>query len=175
MNANQLRVYLDMEKDIFIWGDDEEEQTETAEDSVSGTEVVKVSINKKQIMIGAVAGAAIAVVYIFLAYLLSTRIRTKDEVESIYQTRLLGTVRKEEKDHPIEKFVWKLENFGHKKLLYEQQVQMLISNIYIACRDRKTDSIYLSGSILETVDKDLLTMLEAGLKQKNIHVVFGDA
>ena len=31
MNANQLRVYLDMEKDIFIWGDDEEEQTETAE------------------------------------------------------------------------------------------------------------------------------------------------
>ena len=65
MNANQLRVYLDMEKDIFIWGDDEEEQTETAEDSVSGTEVVKVSINKKQIMIGAVAGAAIAVVYIF--------------------------------------------------------------------------------------------------------------
>ena len=49
---------------IWIWrktflsgGDDEEEQTETAEDSVSGTEVVKVSINKKQIMIGAVAGA----------------------------------------------------------------------------------------------------------------------
>ena len=36
---------------------------------------------------------------------------------------------------------------------------MLISNIYIACRDRKTDSIYLSVSILETVDKDLLTML----------------
>ena len=65
-------------------------------------------------MIGAVVGAAIAVVYIFLAYLLSTRIRTKDEVESIYQTRILGTVRKEEKDHPIEKFVWKLENFGHK-------------------------------------------------------------
>lgn len=178
MNTNQLRVYLDMEKDIFAWGDDEAEDAEDAEasqDTVSNTEVIKVSINKKQIMIGAVAGAAIAVVYIFLAYLLSTRIRTKDEVESIYQTRLLGTVRKEEKDHPIEKFVWKLENFGHKKLLYEQQVQMLISNIYIACRDRKTDSIYLSGSILETVDKDLLTMLEAGLKQKNIHVIFGDA
>ena len=164
MNANQLRVYLDMEKDIFIWGDDEEEQTETAEDSVSGTEVVKVSINKKQIMIGAVAGAAIAVVYIFRHTFLALCIRTKDEVESIYQTRLLGTVRKEEKDHPIEKFVWKLENFGHKKLLYEQQVQMLISNIYIACRDRKTDSIYLSGSILGNCRQRFINDVGSGVE-----------
>lgn len=88
MNANQLRVYLDMEKDIFIWGDDEEEQTETAEDSVSGTEVVKVSINKKQIMIGAWPAAQLQLCifswHTFLAHVYVRRMKLRAFIRQGY-------------------------------------------------------------------------------------------
>lgn len=177
MNANQLRVYLDMEREVFTWGDtDTEEAAQTDEEEVtSEVQAVSVSVNKRQILMGAVVGAALAVVYIFLAYLLSTRVRTKEEIVSLYQVRILGTARKDQKKHVVADLVWKLENLGHKKLSSEQQVQMIVSNIYISCKDRQTDTVYLTGSIMDSVDKEFLAMLEEGLKQKNIRTVHGGA
>lgn len=179
MNANQLRVYLDMEKKIFAWGDtEEEENAEEAEETTDPMQpagTVKVSVSKKQILMGAVVGAAVAIVYIFLAYLLSTKLRNKDEVENLYHTRVLGTVRKEKKGNLMETAVWKLENLGHKQLSYEEQIQMLISNIYIACRDTKTDCVYFTGSMQEKIEKELLAALSDGLKEKNIRTIMGGA
>ena len=179
MNANQLKVYLDMEREVFTWGDEASDETDANEEestAVSDTQTaVRVSLNKKQIVMGAVVGAVIAIVYIFLAYLLSTRIRTREELENLYQVRLFGSVRKENKSHAVENLVWKLENLGHKKLTYGQQVQMIVSNIYISCKDQKTDTIYLTGSILESVEKEFLALLEDGLKEKNIRMVSGSA
>lgn len=173
MNTNQLRALIDLEKEVFPWNTTtvEQEDEQDIEDSVP--QKVNVHISITQVLTGAVAGLVLAAVYIFFAYLATGKIRTKNEINNYYHARVLGeiTLPEEKKKnifYSVDKAINSLEHIGQKKLTVEEQIQMIVSNIYIAIQQDENRKICVTGSVIENISDDLLDKLREILADKNI-------
>ena len=173
MNTNQLRALIDLEKEVFPWNTTTDEQENEQDIADSVPQKVNVHISLTQVLTGAVAGLVLAAVYIFFAYLATGKIRTKNEINNYYHARVLGeiTLPEEKKKNifcSVDKAINSLEHIGQKKLTIEEQIQMIVSNIYIAIQQDENRKICVTGSVIENISDDLLDKLREILADKNI-------
>lgn len=176
MNTNQLRALIDLEKDIFQWNSATDNQENEQSGESNTVEKLTVHINVTQVLIGVVIGLIFAMSYIFFSYLATGKIRNKEEINNFYNTRVLGevTLQTEEKRKAfsvIDNVVKKLEYVGQKKLTVEEQIEMIVSNIYLSNQQDDNKKICVTGSVIENISEKLLDMLEEELTAKNIEVV----
>ena len=69
------------------------ELTEESNEESQEVQAVKVTVDISKVLIGMIFGAALAVVYIFMAYLMTSKLRTVGEIEKFYDVKLLGTIQ----------------------------------------------------------------------------------
>lgn len=184
MSADQLRVFLDLEKEYFPWGEETEADTEATTDTTqevtqgSVSETVRVSINKTQVLVGAIVGLVLAILYIFLAYLLTGKLRRTREMEHLYQLRVLGTVAPENLGKKVGKIDSLLARWKHckiRELEPEQEIGLVVTGIVIACKKNSLTQIYLTGSQTGTTFSVACEKIAEELKNSGINAVCGAA
>ncbi len=126
----------------------EEEETGT----LGKTEqpAVKVQLfHKKYILLGAAAGVFLACCYLACRYLLSARLRVKEDLEECFGISSLGTLPAAE---PKRKFLgvvdrWISSGFGDKDRQFseEERIRMICAGIRIGAKKSDMKSIYLTG------------------------------
>lgn len=182
MNGNQIAAYLMMikgELEGFFEAsasENEEQDNVSAEIAVIETPV-KVSVDGKQILIGMVLGAILAVAYIFVAYLMTGRLRKAEEIEKLYHISLLGvveeSVNKKRMFAAVDTFIRKLEHCKEQKLSIDEKIELAAASIAIQCRKYNFDTVYVSGSKVSEVSAEVLEKLKAALARQEIGAVIG--
>lgn len=152
-------------------------ETQTTQAATGTAAPAKVKINLEEIIIAAVVGVIVAALYILAAYVLTVRIRTKEEMETLYRVRVLGTAdvaddKKKSVFAAIDKFIYRLR-YRNSKPSYEQDVEMLVSNIFVSCKNKEVDKVYLSGSQIDHVSSAFLNTVADKLNAKGIRTKVG--
>lgn len=166
MSGDQIALYVYRTTDKA----DPEKTTEI-------TTVQKPSISKKAIVLGFLLGIIVACFIIVATYLVTPKLRMAEEIKILYDAKVLGNVTnasfgKKKLFAPIDKFVKKLENH-HMEADYEQEIDMICSNIYIACKNSNVNDVYLSGTRVEKMPKKLVDDIVEKCGEKSIQVICG--
>lgn len=182
MNGNQVSAYFHMWN--MMYGEVEEtEKTEEVETVVDTTveaqvaEKAKASVDFKQVVLGMAVGAVLAVVYLFVAYLMTGKLRTANEVEKLYGVKLLGTLQ--EADHKkklfagVDKAICGLRHLGTKKLSVEEKAKLVAAGVAIQCQKKDAKVVYVSSSKLDAISAKVLEILRKELDAKGITVELG--
>ena len=180
MSADQVAAYLEMEREVFDRGETGNEASNSdaeLQNPDTGAQPAKVSIDLKQVLLGMVLGAVLAVVYIFVAYLMTGKLRTVGEVEKLYGVKMLGVMRNTQQKKKVfaavDKLVWKLEHGRNAVLSDKEEQQLVAASIYIQCQKYGTSTVYASGSKLENISAEIMNALKEELALKGITLVIG--
>ena len=180
MSADQVAAYLEMEREVFDRGETGNEASNSdaeLQNPDTGAQPAKVSIDLKQVLLGMVLGAVLAVVYIFVAYLMTGKLRTVGEVEKLYGVKMLGVMRNTQQKKKVfvavDKLVWKLEHGRNAVLSDKEEQQLVAASIYIQCQKYGTSTVYASGSKLANISAEIMNALKEELASKGITLVIG--
>jgi hypothetical protein len=114
----------------------------------------------------------LAVVWILLTFLLSAKLRSESEVPGLYHVNVLGTIRLG-KENPIDRMILRARYHKAADLTLEEEIRFICANIKVACREACT--VYLSGSVIETLPEELVTQIAEECKDRGITVTAGSA
>ncbi len=168
VQINQLENSLtEQQKNVL----DKDEETEEEE-------FVQPVIRKKYLVLGVFIGILLAGIWIVCKVLFAAKLQNSEEIRSIYGECLFGEVRVINKKKKflsiIDEKLLSLKNRRQKKLSSEQQMDVVCTNVAISCKRQKIDSIYITGSEYENLDKSLLKLLKENLQKQGIQVKAGE-
>ncbi len=152
MNANQISAYFHMWNAMY--GEVEETTNDAVEETntvVQEAEKQKASVSMKQVLLGMILGAVLAVVYVFAAYIMTGKLRTANEVEKLFGVKLLTVLK------------------GGK-----EEIKLAATSVYIQCQEYGADTVYVSGTKMAEVPSAVMEELTAELKTLGVKVVHGE-
>lgn len=159
---------------LYVYRTTVTEKVDVTKDSVAKS----ASISIKHLIIGVLIGIILACCIIFVLYLFAAALRSDEEIKLLYDTRVLGcvddsTFQKKKLFGFVDAFVLKVKNAGKKKLTFEQEIQMICSNILLSCEKNSSTEILLATSAMECIPKNVITAIVDRCAEKNISVQIG--
>lgn len=152
------------------------EESGTEEQSVASTqEDPKVHLNLSKIVMGGGVGVVLAVIWSLLHYLLLGRLRSEEEIKTLYHVHVLGTVRhnSNRKSNAIDQWILRARYHQAGSLTEDQELELISSNIKVACRHIDNKNIYLTGSAISSIPGDFIEKLVCACEEKEIHLIPG--
>lgn len=151
-----------------------DEKAEQEENQVAQPTHALVSIDGKYVLMGGLIGFFFATALLVLIYILSGKLRNKEELNDL-QVINLGSVslKKYRKGLGgyIDKMVDKIERVGCKIPSKEQQIQHLVSNIQLACERTSIHKVCIVST--EKCDnEELLDTLKNELKKLSVELIY---
>ncbi len=145
------------------------EESKTQEEEYA-PDTVSVSFSVGKFVIGAVIGIVLAVLWILLAFLLTVKLRSESEVQSLYHVNILGSIRLG-KENPIDRMILKARYHKAGTLTLEEEIHLICANIKVACKSE--NAVYLSGSVIDAMPKELVEQIVEECSDKGITVTAG--
>ncbi len=140
-------------------------------------EVEVPSFNIMYVILGVFLGVFLVCAWIVCKVIFTAKLQTSEEIRVLYGVRLFGEVsvsdRKKRFLSAIDDKILAFKNRKKKKMTKDQQIKIVSANIALSCKQRDIDSIYLTGSEYENVDKTILDKMKKELSLKNIKVKEG--
>lgn len=131
-------------------------------------EEVHVSISKKYVVVGAAAGIVLSCLAIIILYVMRGTINKAEDIRSLYNLRVVGELdsRKKKKNA--------LSGKG-SGLTPEEQKELLLANLKVACTKESIDRLLISGTSIAEVPAEVKEYLVAELKKESIEVCITDS
>ena len=171
MTGDQLALYV---KYSDMLEKDADDKTETSEQSAKpqvAESKANVRISPTKLVIGAVIGMVLAVVWILLSFLLNPRLRSEEEIKTLYRVNVLGNVRSGKKNAlDCQILKWRYHRAGTLSL--EQEVDIISANVKVACK-KENATVYLTGSDISNLSNELLEKLVSNCEEKGITLITG--
>ncbi len=144
----------------------------------SGEEVaVKPGFRKKNFLLGAFLGFFLVCVWIVCKRLFTVRLQSSEEICSLYNARLLGSITiKSQKRHflsVIDNTFLAVKNRRKKKLSVEQQIMRIVTNVVLSCKKEGREKVYMTGSEYESADMPTLDKIKKELVEQGVQVKEG--
>ena len=163
-----------VENSIYPMEEAAEEEKEAAE--IDTTVNVKPSI--AAIIAGFLAGAIAAFAIRAFLYTISKNIHGEDEVKYLFGTNVFGVVDasshgKKRLAAPVDRLFKRFKAGSKKSLTYEEQLQLVCTNILIQCKNNGVDKVHLSGSEMKKIPAVLINTLRETLEKAGIEVSNG--
>lgn len=136
-------------------------------------ELQETHISKSMLLLGAVAGALTGIVFMAIGFTFSSKIHGKEEVKKLFNIPIMGnvditTLKKKRGFAFVDKFV---NILVYGKNIYEEQMQIIVANIYLVCKKNNLKKVVLAGSKMEQISERLLQDIETELMKKEIDTV----
>ncbi|MBR5564892.1 MAG: hypothetical protein IKW08_01875 [Roseburia sp.] len=152
--------------------------TQSENSTAAAPQAKVVTISVKHAVIGAIVGAVLGCAMILVLYVFSAKLRNSDEIKNLYQVKVLGEVENPQKKKRIfsfiDEFIAKVQSGAPKGLFYyERQIQMICTNIAIACKKNEQQKVYLAGSMLQEIPEEILEDIVKQCAKKGIEIVEG--
>ena len=165
LSENQLRYYeLLNERDTSAAAVETTGETRTAD--------IKPSISKKYVLVGAVLfGFLYAGVFVVI-YVLSSKLRTSDGLQELYDIPQLGLVVKDDgkKKFFIDRWIRTLKNWKNRQFTREQSLDLAATAIKISAGKHGMDAVFLMGCDLKAGAEMVCQELKERLERENITV-----
>lgn len=129
------------------------------------------TISNKYVLLGAVLFAFLYAVILCMAYIFNTRLRSSDELQSLYCIPQIGLiVENSGKKIFLDKWIDSLHNYGKRKFTAEQSMELAYAAVKIAAVKNGLDSICLMGCNLSAGADKVCEELKATLEKTQIGV-----
>ena len=161
--------------ELLTW--EEAEQSEQPAQYVTTEEESKLTptISKKYVLLGAVLFAFAYAVVLCMVYIFNTKLRTSDELQSIYGIPQIGlVVRESSRKVVLDKWVDSLRNCGKRKFTAEQSMELAFAAIKIAAVKNGLNNICLMGCDMSAGAGKVCESLKAALEKEQINVTILD-
>ena len=151
----------------------------SASNATASTPAEKVvSISLKHTVIGGVVGVVLGCGLIAVLYLFAAALRNGEEVKKLYGVNLLGYVddsafQKKKLFVFVDHFIVKLQNGRKKKLTFEQEIQMVSSNIVLNCERNGAKEVFLATSAGKNIPVEVTDAIVKKCAQRGIKVTAG--
>ena len=134
------------------------------------------SVSKKYILLGAVLFVFVYGGIIFLAYILNSRIRVSDELQSLYNIPQIGVVVKDDvkKKNIVDKWIDDLRHYGKRRFTAEQSLELAFTAVKIIAAKEGLNNICLMGCNLSAGAGKVCESLKAALEKESINVTILD-
>lgn len=149
------------------------EQENKSDDKVEEQEnIAKVSISKKYVVVGGLGGIILACLYIIICYIMRGTINNSEDLQYLYNLRILGNIRKTDKIN-IFQSVWNTL-LGKKTVLLssEESKKLLLSNLRITCEKNNIKKFLISSSNCLQGDQEWLKSLIQELRKAGIEAEY---
>ena len=141
---------------------------------VQNSKMEKPKLEIKHIVVGFIAGLFLSIVWVVCKMLFSAKLQGCEELEDIYNVRVLGVIQSPKRIASLDKLFLKLKNRNRKQMSMEATFDMIISNIEFICKKEESNAVYLTGTVIEKVAKEILEKMTSRLEEVGIEVVYGE-
>lgn len=163
LTADQLNIietYANESQNMF-------QQTDSTEEP---TEKISVGISKKYVAVGALGGILLACLFIIIFYILRGTINKADDLQYLYNIRVLGILNYKNK-HNFFMMIWhKLLGQTDPQLSLNDQVKLLFSNLRITCQKNQIHKLLICG--YNESEMDYMKAVWGRLKEQGIDIEY---
>lgn len=179
-NLNNIIKTFTSEELTYIEVHDKEIESNNQEEIKDYNESVLSVIEKKYIAFGAFIGVAIIIFYTIFLYLISNKIRITDSIELLFGIKVFGKIPM---DNPqkgkifgfVDKQINKMRYYNKKSFSKEKSLELIIAGIKIAAKKSKISNIFITSSVVNGKQKDVIKTLAQDLKKWEIEIIEGDS
>lgn len=129
-------------------------------------------VSKKYVVFGAFIGIAFLAFLRCVMYLLSTKIKSADEIEEMFDSEIIGEINLRQKklnpiDQSIENVQYKLKKFGS----IDENIDYVATKVSFECNRAGIKSLFITGNTED--DNDIINRLIAELNKEDITCKIG--
>lgn len=135
--------------------------------------VPKPEISVKYIVLGVMAGLFLSMIWTVCKVLFAGKLQQSDEIADIYGIRLFGILKEDKNWTGIDKLLMRLKNRRYISLSKEEYLDIVCSNMELACRDDNINSICLCGTELKSIPEALMKVIISRMDNVGIKVTPG--
>lgn len=144
-------------------------------DEAQPTSIVEPTYNYRTIILSAIVGILLAVIWLMFRWIFAGKLQSCIELEDIYGMRLLGVVEAADKQKgKVYLKLKQLKNRGKRILPEKENLELIVSNIELFCKNNGLNLIYITGSELEKVDEHIMNDIKAHLQDSGFQVSTGE-
>ncbi len=154
---------------------EDSEETENTEDAgVSITTIIKFAI------IGLILGAFVAVFFVAMAYILSTKLRVADGFERMFGVKILGYIPDEAPTKKkifgfIDRMFTSKLNRNKPKLTKDEAIDMIITDIKLLAKQYDIKEVYATGTTIASISEDVQDYISKKLSNNDVNIYFGES
>lgn len=142
-------------------------------DSEEKIQSLIINLNIKYILIGVVLGIISCVGFYFIKYLFNEKLRYEDDIESTHGISLIGRISLEQKLSTIDKFILDIRRKDIHKFEYSEIIQIIASEIKVKSRQLNLTEIYVTGSILNDYQSNIIKDINRSLVNTGVQLKDG--
>lgn len=167
MTGNQLALYVRYTENV------NETVDVTVEEKENTASTVRISGTK--LILGAIIGLVLAIVWCMLRYLFAIKLRSEADIKTLYNVNILGYVRSklDGKRGAIDQQILKSRYHHAGELSLEEEIDLICANIRVACQTTNKNTVYLTGSTVSSVPNIVWDKLKEKCEEKEINLVLG--
>lgn len=174
--SDEEKAYLEayqMQKEQEVGDTDEPID---AQESKEESEMVKPSVSKMYVLLGALLGIFVVVGFTTLQYILSGKVHYCDELDELFHLHVFGCLSDEKKKlRGIDAWLDKLKSVGKRRFSSDETLRMIVAGIKIICIKENKRNVYLTGCCIGEKEKEYIQRLTDLLKQESIAVESGNS
>ena len=146
-------------------------EKKSLEEIVERGVTVTPGVSAKYVLLGMVLAALVYAFYIFMIYVLNTRIRITDNLQQLYEIPQLGQIsgNKEDKKLFIDKWILSLRNRNKRKFTKEEAVKLASVAIKMSAEKNSVNSVYLIGCDLKEQALAVCEQIKESLDQGGLN------
>lgn len=126
----------------------------------------------KYMILGAVFGIFLICAWVACKLIFASKLQFAKEIRNIYGVRLFGEVENSEQKKKflsgIDHWIINLKERGRKRGTATQKIKNIAMNIALSCKQQGIDSIYITGSEYDKMDRAFLDNLKRELLSQQI-------
>ena len=135
--------------------------------------VVESSISLKFVIIGLLVGAFLAAGFWSLIYIMSGKLHTADDLESMWGVKTYTRKPAEKKLFCVDKLIYEIKNKGVHLFKDEELIDVLKAEIQILAEKQGLKRFFATGTELSEADKQLMEKLQAALAGTDLSLTVG--
>lgn len=168
---DELKVYQERLNTITKEMSPEQLEILSTDETIEET-IIKPEVHIKHIVFGFVLGIFLGIVWRICRVLFSATLQNGEELERVYDIKLLGIIENQKGSSGIDRWFKRISNKRH--MSEKDKFDMAISNIVVACQKEKCNKIYLTGSNIGKIEKEICNEIINKLDEEEINVVYGE-
>lgn len=137
-------------------------------------DVAQSSVNLKYVLIGLVAGALLAAGFWTMKYVMSGKLRTADDLESMWDVKTYTRKPLDKKLFCIDKMVYDIKTSGIHMFKNEELIEVLKAEIQILADKQGLRKLFITGTYLSDADRELAENLKMELTDTDILLTVGN-
>ncbi len=164
-NLDTFKEDMNDEQKVFL---DQYEQQKESQEEVAEKELASVSLSKKHIAAGGLAGIVLALFVIIIWYVIRDTVNSAREIQRIYNISVLGELESVKSRNILYRLTRRFAGKRKEEVSLAESVQLLATKLRMYCRKNGIKEIFLIGKVGTQEYGDWISKVLAELEKSGI-------